>query len=193
LSSVWFLQDEGPGSYPRPFGIWFVHAQHVKQVPGKKTDVKDAKWLARLLQYGLLKPSYVQPAAQRELRDLTRYRQTHVEERSRIVNQLHQLLEAANIKLAAVVTQIQGVSAQEMLQALAEDQTDPEHLADMARGKLREKRAEVAQALAGRFTELIRAHALYICTRLRLGWSLQPTCVQVQKLVQALRADHSLL
>ena len=135
------------------FEVWLVNARHIKQVPGRKTDVKDAEWLADCLRHGLLKPSFIPSAEQRDLRDLVRYRQTVVEERRRIANRLQKVLEDANLKLSAVVTDIQGVSAQAMLQALLEGEDDPKALAELARGRLRKKRAELEQALVGRLRD----------------------------------------
>lgn len=131
--------------------VWLVNAQHVKQVPGRKTDTKDADWLAQLLQHGLLRASFIPDREQRELRDLVRYRQSTVQDRTRIVNRIQKLLEDANLKLAAVVTDIHGVSAQVILRALLAGQEDPHALADLARGRLRTKHAELEQALTGHF------------------------------------------
>ncbi len=126
-----------------------VNAQHIKAVPGRKTDVRDAEWIADLLQHGLLKASFIPPAAQRDLRELTRYRTTLVEERARIVNRLQKTLEDTNLKLGDVVTDILGKSARAILDALLAGQTDPVTLADLARGRLKAKRAELEQALVG--------------------------------------------
>lgn len=131
--------------------VWLVNAQHVKQVAGRKTDIKDAEWLAQLLQHGLLRASFIPERDQRELRDLVRYRQSTVQDRTRVVNRIQKVLEDANIKLAAVATDIRGVSAQEILRALLAGQADPHALADLARGKLRTKHAELEQALTGHF------------------------------------------
>jgi transposase len=98
--------------------IILANAQHLKAVPGHKTDIKDAEWIADLLQHGLLRPSFIPPLAQRQLRELTRYRSTLVAERARLVNRLHKLLEDTNLKLTAVVTDVTGVSARAMLAAL---------------------------------------------------------------------------
>jgi transposase len=133
--------------------VWLINAQHIKAVPGRKTDVKDAEWIADLLQHGLLKPSFIPPRPQRELRDLTRYRTRLVEERARLVNRIQKGLEDANIKLAAVVTDITGVSARAILNALVEGQTDVHLMAELARGKLKAKRAQLEEALVGTFTE----------------------------------------
>jgi transposase len=129
--------------------IMVVNAYHLKAVPGRKTDVRDSEWIADLLQHGLLKPSFIPPAPQRELRELTRYRTSLVEERARIVNRLQKVLEDTNFKLSSVVTDITGVSARAMLARLLEGETDPAVLAERARGRLREKRLQLEQALAG--------------------------------------------
>src|SRR5438046_2293177 len=127
-----------------------VNAQHLKKVPGRKTDVQDAEWLAECFQLGLLKASFIPPAPVRELRDLTRYRTSLIRERARTANRLQKVLEDANIKLAGVVTDIQGVSAWAMLQAIVSGTTDPEALADLAKGLLRKKREQLVTALSGR-------------------------------------------
>jgi transposase len=129
--------------------VLVVNAQHVKHVPGRKTDVKDAEWLAELLAHGLLRPSFVPPAPQRALRDLTRQRTHLVQERATVVNRMQKVLEWANIKLAAVATDVTGVSARAMLEALIAGQTDVTVLAELAKGRLRNKRAELEQALTG--------------------------------------------
>ena len=138
---------ESTGVYWRPiwnllegqFELLLVNAQHIKAVPGRKTDIKDAEWIADLLQHGLLRPSFVPPAPQRHLRELTRYRSTLLAERARLVNRLHKVLEDTNLKLTAVVTNIMGLSARDMLDALLQGETNPEVLAKLARGKLRKK------------------------------------------------------
>jgi transposase len=119
---------------------------------GGKTDVKDAEWIAELLRHGLIRASFIPAPAQRQLRDLTRYRTHLVEERARLTNRLQVVLEDANIKLASVVTDIRGVSARAILEALGAGETDPAALAELARGKLRAKRALLAQAVVGRVT-----------------------------------------
>ena len=135
------------------FSVLVVNAQHIKNVPGRKTDVKDAEWLADLLAHGLLRPSFVPPAPQRALRDLTRQRTHLVEERASVINRMQKVLEWANIKLSAVVSDVRGVSARAMLQALLAGQTDPVLLAELAQGRLRSKRAELEQALHGTLLE----------------------------------------
>jgi transposase len=132
------------------FELLLVNAHHVKAVPGRKTDVKDAEWLADLLRHGLLRPSFVPDRPQRELRELARYRTTLVRERSAEVNRLQKTLEGANIKLGAVASSLAGRSAREMIEGLLADSPDPAHLADLARGRLREKLPELERALTGR-------------------------------------------
>lgn len=130
-----------------------VNAQHIKAVPGRKTDVKDAEWIAELLQHGLLRASFIPPQSQRDLRDLTRYRTTLVRERARIVNRLQKVLEDANLKLAGVATDVMGVSGRAMLEALLAGQTDTGQLAELAKGRLRKKIPELKEALTGRVRE----------------------------------------
>jgi transposase len=129
--------------------VLLVNAQHVKNVPGRKTDVKDAEWIAELLSYGLLRGSFVPPPEIRELRDLTRYRTTLIRQRADQCNRIQKLLEAGNIKLASVATDILGVSGWEMLTALAAGETDPRELAELARGRMRKKIPELTEALRG--------------------------------------------
>ena len=129
--------------------VLVVNAAHIKHVPGRKTDVKDAEWIAELLAHGLLRASFVPDAPQRALRDLTRQRTHLIQERASVINRMQKVLEWANIKLASVVTDITGVSARAMLQALLDGQTDVSELANLAKGRLRSKRAELEQALRG--------------------------------------------
>jgi len=131
------------------FEVLVVNAQHMKQVPGRKTDVKDAEWIAELLAHGLLRPSFVPDAPQRALRDLTRQRTHLIRERASVVQRMHKVLEWANIKLTSVVSDVRGVSARAMLEALIAGQTDVTVLAELAKGRLRAKRAELEQALQG--------------------------------------------
>ena len=148
---------ESTGVYWKPiynilegqFELLLVNAQHLKAVPGRKTDVLDAEWIADLLQHGLLRGSYVPSAEQRELRELTRYRTSLVQERAREVNRVQKVLEGANIKLGSVVSDVMGVSARAILAELLAGESDPQVLANLARGSLREKRAELQQALKG--------------------------------------------
>lgn len=150
---------ESTGVYWKPifnllegsFKVLLVNAAHIKAVPGRKTDVKDCEWIADLLSHGLLKGSFIPPEPIRDLRDLTRYRKSLSDERVREVNRLQKLLESANIKLSCVATDVMGVSGRAMLEALLGGKTDPEALADLARGKLRKKLPLLREALHGRF------------------------------------------
>lgn len=132
------------------FTIVLVNAQHVKQVPGRKRDVSDAEWIAQLLQHGLLRASFVPPVPIRELRDLTRHRTTLIQERTRVANRIHKVLEDANLKLSAVASDILGVSGRAMLAALVAGESDPQRLANLARRRLRAKLPALEAALTGR-------------------------------------------
>ena len=152
---------ESTGDYWRPiynilegdFELLLVNAQHVKQVPGRKTDVKDAEWLADLLKHGLLKASYVPDKSQRALRDLTRYRTKVVQQRAQVINRVQKVLEDANIKLSSVATDVLGVSGRAMLDALIAGETDGAVLAKLARGRLKKKQAALEEALTGMMSE----------------------------------------
>ena len=141
------------------FECVLVNARHVKNVPGRKTDVSDAAWLCQLAEAGLLRASFVPPKPIRRLRNLTRYRKTQIQERQREANRLHKALEDTGIKLDCVASDILGVSGRAMLAALCEGTTDPEALAELAKGKLRQKIPALKEALEGRFD---RHHALWI-------------------------------
>lgn len=170
LSLVDWLKEQGvthvamesTGSYWRPvysilegeFEILVCNAHHMRNVPGRKTDVKDAEWIAELLAHGLIKPSFVPEAPQRALRDLTRGRSALVSERARLANRIQKLLEESNIKLASVATDVLGVSGRSMLWALVTGKDDAADLASLARGRLKKKLPELGLALEGR----MRAH-----------------------------------
>lgn len=133
--------------------ITLANARHIKNVPGRKTDVKDCEWIADLLRHGLITGSFIPPQPIRELRDLTRYRQRLIQQRSSEINRLQKFLEDANIKLSSVVTDIQGVSAQDMLQHLIDADMSPKAMAELAKGRLRRKLADIEQALEGYLTD----------------------------------------
>ena len=135
------------------FELLLVNPRELKQVPGRKSDVKDSQWIARLLQHGLLRNSFVPPREQRELRDLTRHRAQLEGERTRIANRIHKLLEDANIKLGSVASDILGVSAREMLEQLVAGHEDPAELAEPARGRMRKKTEQLKLALEGGFRD----------------------------------------
>jgi transposase len=149
---------ESTGSYWKPiynllesrFHLIIVNARHLKIVPGRKSDVKDAEWIADLLRHGLLRQSFIPSRPQRELRELTRYRTKLVRTRSSEINRVQKVLEGANIKLASVASDVMGVSGRAMLEAMVSDATpEPAALADLARGRLRAKRGELEAALSG--------------------------------------------
>jgi len=149
---------ESTGVYWKPvwnllegeFKVLLVNAQHIKAVPGRKTDQKDSEWIADLLQHGLLRASFVPPTPIRELRDLTRYRASLAQEINRIANRIQKVLEDANIKLASVATDTLGASGRAMLEAMVKGEQDSQRLAEMAQGKLRNKIPELQEALQGR-------------------------------------------
>lgn len=126
-----------------------VNAQHIKAVPGRKTDVKDAEWIADLVRHGLVKPSFVPSREQRELREMVRYRNEIVNERARELNRIQAVLEGANIKLGSVVTDISGMTGMAILHALIEGKTNPEYLSTLAKGRLTEKVGQLQRALKG--------------------------------------------
>lgn len=164
--SDWLMQAgcthvamESTGVYWKPifnlledrFNLLLVNAQHVKRVPGRKTDVADCEWIADLLHHGLLTASFVPERAERELRELTRYRSSLVRERSAEVNRLQKTLEGANIKLASVVSEVTGVSARRLLAELLSEGTATGKVAGLVHGRLRDKVPQLERALAGRF------------------------------------------
>lgn len=161
---------ESTGVYWKPlwnilegrFRMVLANPHELKQVPGRKSDVKDAQWIAHLLACGLLTPSFVPDRAQRDVRDLTRYRATLLDERTRVINRIQKVLEDANVKLASVASNVLGVSGREMLAALVAGETDPEKLARLARGRLQAKLADLKRALAG----YVRAHHRFLLEQL---------------------------
>jgi transposase len=168
-AEVTHVAMESTGVYWKPihnlledaFALLVVNAAHIKAVPGRKTDVKDAEWIADLLRHGLLRGSFIPDAPQRELRELTRHRTSLVEDKTRVVNRLQKALEGANLKLSSVVTDINGVSARAMLEALLKGETDPTVLAELAKGRLKEKRQELEAALDG----VVRPHHRLLITQ----------------------------
>ncbi len=166
----------------RSFTLLLVNAQHSKAVPGRKTDVRDCAWIADRLRHGLLRGSFVPDAPQRELRDLTRYRAALVHERRREGNRLQKTLEGANIKLASVASDILGASGRAMLAELVAGTTDAALLADLAKGKLRDKLPQLEQALTGRFGDHQR---LLVARQLAHLDDLEATIAQVSGEVAA--------
>jgi transposase len=150
---IWYVLED------RGFELLLVNARHVKILPGRKTDVADAAWLAELLEHGLLRSSFVPPAAIRELRDLTRYRKRLIQEHTAECQRVQKTLEDAGIKLDSVASDVLGVSGRAMLRALLAGERNPEVLAELARGTLRKKIPLLQKALYGRFNA---HHALLV-------------------------------
>ena len=144
------------------FDVWLLNAQRVRAVPGRKTDVRDAEWIAELLRHGLVQPSFIPPRQQRELRELTRQRTNFVRERATLVNRVQKVLESTNLKLTAVVSNVAGVSGRAILAALLDGEEDVTVLADLAKGKLRKKRDQLERALSGR----LQPHHRFLLTEL---------------------------
>jgi transposase len=139
--------------------VWVINARHMRNVPGRKTDVADAQWGAQLLEHGLVRPSFIPPKPFRQLRDLTRYRRAVIEERGRETQRLHKVLEDAGVKLSSVASSVLTKSGREMIDALIAGERDPAVLAEMAKGKMRRKIPRLQDALAGRFD----AHHALLC------------------------------
>lgn len=152
---------EGTGVYWKPvynilegdFEVTVLNAAHLKKLPGRKTDVQDAEWIADLFQHGMVRASFIPDRAQRDLRDLTRTRTKLIDEHTAVVNRLQKVLEDANIKVAGVATDIMGVSGRAMIEAILTGTTDAQTLAELAKGKLRKKREQLERALTGRVSE----------------------------------------
>jgi transposase len=203
---------ESTGVYWKPvyailegaFQIVVANAQHVKKVPGRKTDVKDAEWIADLLCHGLLRSSFVPPQPIRELRDFTRYRRKLVESRSAERNRLLKVLETANIKLASVATDVFGTSGRLMLRALIEGKSTPQGMADLAKGLLRKKIPELELALEGKLEEhhrfllklqmdrLERVESDLAALEQRIQEKLQPYAAQLALLQEIPGVEHTL-
>jgi len=144
------------------FTCWLLNAQHLRNVPGRKTDVADSAWIAQLVEHGLVRPSFVPPREIRELRDLTRYRKAMIQERTREAQRLEKTLQDAGIKLSSVASDILGVSGRAMVTALVEGTHDPEVLADLAKGALRKKLPALKEALEAHF----RSHHAFIASEI---------------------------
>lgn len=161
---------ESTGEYWKPiytileqnFEVLLANAQHVKKVPGRKTDVSDSEWIADLLRHGLLRGSFIPPVEQRELRELTRHRTNFVRTRATLVNRVQKTLESANLKLASVATDVMGVSGRAMLEAILEGKASSTEMAELAKGRLREKRSQLEKALEGR----VKPHHRFVLSEL---------------------------
>ena len=193
---------ESTGVYWRPvyavlegrFDLIVGNARHIRNVPGRKTDVKDAEWIADLVRHGLIAKSFVPPAPLRELRELLRYRRKLVESQAAERNRLLKLLETANIKLASVASDVFGVSGRAMLRALIEGEAAPEAMADLARGLLRRKRADLILALDGRVEE---HHRFLLAMQLRRLEAIEADIAaldrRIDERLEPYRAPHMLL
>ena len=144
------------------FEVWLLNAQRVRAIPGRKTDVKDAEWIAELLRHGLVEPSFIPPRHQRELRELTRQRTNFVRGRATLVNRVQKVLESTNLKITAVISNVAGTSGRAILAALLGGEEDVAVLAELAKGKLRKKRDQLRQALSGR----LAPHHRFLLTEL---------------------------
>src|SRR5262245_22786034 len=181
---------ESTGVYWRPvfnlleglFVVILVNARHMKAVPGRKTDVRDSEWLADLLRHGLLKASFIPPHEIREVRELTRYRQTLVKSPAAVTNRIQRILECGNIKLGQVASDVMGVSGQLMLRALAAGETNGQTLAALARGQLKRKTDELRRALTGRLSAAQRFVLQELLDRYdELGKALDRVNVQIER------------
>jgi transposase len=150
---VWNLLEGRITAEGKLIGLMLVNARHVKNVPGRKTDVKDCQWIAQLLAAGLLSPSFVPDRPQRDLRDLTRQRVQLIQDKTRVANRLQKILEDANIKLSSVASDVLGKSGREMLRAMIEGGMTPAQMADLARRKMRPKIPQLTEALSGHLTD----------------------------------------
>ena len=177
-----------------PFELMLVNARHAKNIPGRKTDVSDAAWLAQLGAHGLVRGSFVPPEPIRQLRDLTRTRTTLTRDRAREIQRLEKLLEDAGIKLSSVASDITGVSGRAMLEALIEGERDPITLADLAKRRLRSKIPELTEALTGRFS----AHHAFL-TRMHLDLidnytvALDELTTRIEVVMEPFRAARDLI
>ena len=177
-----------------PFEVMLVNARHVKNLPGRKTDVSDAAWLAQLGAHGLVRGSFVPPEPIRQLRDLTRTRTTLVRARAKEIQRLEKLLEDAGIKLSSVASDISGVSGRLMLEALIAGQRDPGQLAELAKRRLRSKIPELTEALTGRFTD---HHAFLAQVHLNLidqhGHAIEELTTRIEVVIEPFRGARDLM
>lgn len=167
--------------------VWVINARHMRNVPGRKTDVADAQWGAQLLEHGLVRPSFIPPRPTREQRDLTRYRKSVIEERGRETQRLHKVLEDAGVKLSSVTSSVLTKSGREMIDALIAGQRDPAVLAEMAKGRMRSKIPQLQDALAGRFNE---HHALLCRAMLARIDQADATIDELTARIEALLDPH---
>ncbi len=201
--SVWLVERgitlvdmEATGVYWKPVhwvledaidDVWVINARHMRNVPGRKTDVADAQWGAQLLEHGLVRPSFIPPRPTREQRDLTRYRKSVIEERGRETQRLHKVLEDAGVKLSSVASAVLTKSGREMIDALIAGQSDPEVLAEIAKGRMRSKIPELKDALAGRFN----SHHALLCRAILARIDQADTTIdELTKRIESLLDPH---
>ncbi|WP_271215033.1 IS110 family transposase, partial [Pseudonocardia halophobica] len=187
---VWYVLEDraGQGQQGQGWELLLVNAHHVKILPGRKTDVLDAEWLAELLEHGLLRGSFVPPPVIRQLRDLTRYRKRLIQDHTSECQRIQKTLEDAGIKLDSVASDVLGVSGRAMLAALVAGERDPVVLAELAKGKLRKKIPALRQALRGRFTD---HHATLIGLSLEHTSYLEGAIARLDDRVDTLFATHT--
>ncbi len=173
---------------------WLLNARHLRNVPGRKTDVQDAEWICQLVEHGLVRPSFVPPKPIRELRDLTRYRKAQIDERGREAQRLDKVLQDAGIKLSSVATDILGKSGRDMLAALVSGTRDPQVLAELARGRLRTKIPLLRRALEGRFVSHHRLIVEKILAKLDfLDETIEDLSAEIDRLIAPFAAEVDLL
>jgi transposase len=201
-ANVTLVAIEATGDYWKPFyylledvlTVILVNPRHVKGVPGRKTDVNDAQWLAQLAAHGLVRACFVPPEPIRRLRDMTRARTAATRDRTRVTQRLEKLLEDAGIKLSAVASRLTGVSSRQMLQALIAGQSSPEQIANLARTRMRGKIPQLVEALTGRFTD---HHAfltrLYLSQIDQLTQMIDELTARIEVMIEPFRAARDLL
>jgi transposase len=173
---------------------WLLNARHLRNVPGRKTDVQDAEWICQLVEHGLVRPSFVPPKPIRELRDLTRYRKAQIDERGREAQRLDKVLQDAGIKLSSVATDILGKSGRDMLTAMISGTCDPQVLAELARGRLRKKIPLLRRALEGRFVSHHRLIVEKILAKLDfMDETIEDLSAEIDRLIAPFAAEVDLL
>jgi transposase len=170
------------------FECWLLNAQHLRNVPGRKTDVKDSEWICQLVQHGLVRPSFVPPPEIRRLRDLTRLRKAQVNERTRSIQRLEKVLQDAGIKLTSVASQTYSKSARAMLDALLSGVTEPELLAQLAKARMRSKIPQLREALANRFD--VSHHGIMVAQLLAHVDTLDASIATLDERVELMLAPH---
>src|SRR3954447_22248025 len=171
------------------FECWLLNAHHLRNVPGRKTDVKDSEWICQLVQHGLVRPSFVPPPEIRRLRDLTRLRKAQVNERGRSIQRLEKVLQDAGIKLTSVASHTYSKSARAMLEALLSGVTDPDQLAELARARMRSKIPQLREARASRFD--ITHHGIMVAQLLAHIDTLDASIARLDEKIESMLAPHA--